>query len=95
MIIVREIFVAKPGMASKLARMFKEMEAVTGDKTRVFTDVTGNYNNVVMETQYENLAEFERRMKEYSEKTDKEMTELMKGYTDMYLVGRREIFKEW
>ena len=33
--------------------------------TRVMTDLTGKFNQVVMETEVKDLAEFERRMKEY------------------------------
>lgn len=44
-----------------------------------------------MEYEVENVAEFESRMKQYM--TDAAMREKMKGYTDLYLTGNREIFQ--
>lgn len=41
MIIVRDIFTAKPGMAGKLARQLKEAAAIWPQKTRVLTDLVG------------------------------------------------------
>ena len=94
MYIIRDTFKAKPGMASKLAGMFKEVMAKQGHKVRILTDVVGQYNTVAMEREVEGLAEFEKMMKEYSEGKDaKEMRENMKGYTDMYISGGREIYK--
>src|SRR5205085_11915134 len=67
MIVVRNCFVAKPGNASKLAAQLKEAVAVSGiPKFRVLTDLTGDFNRVVMEFEAENVGEFEARMKEYS-----------------------------
>ena len=94
MLIVREVFVAKPGCASKLATLFKETAktGMVGDYW-VMTDVTGDFNRVVLETKVENLAEFEKRMQEYM--SNKAMHEKMKGYTDLYQTGSREIFRLW
>jgi len=65
MLIIREVFTAKPGQASKLAKLFKK--GFAGDPTtRVMTDMVGDYNTVVVEVQVENLAEFEKQMKDYS-----------------------------
>lgn len=93
MIIVHDIFVCKPGNASKMAKMFKE--AMTGDKNMVniMTDMTGQFNRVIMVSQYENLTAYEKSWKDYQkdEETMKKMKEIMKGYTDMYLTGSREI----
>ncbi len=86
--IVRDIFVAKPGNASKLAKMFKKAMP----QARIMTDLVGEYNTVVMETQVADLAAFERMMEEYrAGKLDPAAA--MKGYTEMYLTGRREIFR--
>ena len=91
MIIVREIFTAKPGMASKLAKMFKEWSKDMPGNTRVMTDAVAEFNTVVLETEFENLQAFEKRMAEYKDNT--ELHKTMTGYTDMYLTGRREIFR--
>ena len=92
MLIVRESFVAKPGMASKLAMQMKEVMAAQPKwKTRIMTDAVGTFNTVVMETEVEDLAALAARVKEYEERTD--LREKMKGYTDMYVTGKREIFQ--
>lgn len=97
MILVREVFTAKPGQASKLAKLFKR--AFGNDpNVRIMTDLIGEYNTVVAEMQLENLAEFERQMAEYRSgkpdpKINPEVAEEMSKYTEMYLTGRREIFQ--
>ena len=94
MLIVREVFVAKPGCSSKLATLMKEsVQAGWVGKCRIMTDMTGDFNRVVLETEVESLAALEQRMKEYSD--NKAMHEKMKGYTDMYQTGSREIFRVW
>jgi hypothetical protein len=63
-------------------------------KTRIMTDLVGDYNMVVVEMEVESLAEFERQMEEYrSGKPDPKMAEEMSKYTEMYLTGRREIYQ--
>ena len=97
MIIVHDIFVAKPGNASKLAKMFKEATKESPDVKNILTDMTGAYNRVIMVTEYENLGAYEKnwdKMKENPEAM-KKMEEAMKGYQDMYLTGSREIFQVW
>jgi hypothetical protein len=91
MILIREVFVAKPGQASKLAALIKDVMSDRKDDVRIMTDLTGEFNQVVMETTLSDLATFEARMKEYG--TDPKMREKMKGYTEMWLTGRREIYR--
>lgn len=97
MFVIREVFTAKPGQASKLARLFKR--AFPADPTTlVMTDMVGDYNTVVVEVQVKSLAEFEKQMEEYrSGKPDPNMdpkvAEEMSRYTEMYVTGRREIFR--
>ena len=57
MIVVRNCFVAKPGMASKLAAQLKEAAAAApgGTKFRVMTDLTGDFNRVILEFDGENI----------------------------------------
>jgi hypothetical protein len=94
MLIVREVFVAKPGCASKLATLMKgTVQAGWVGNCRVMTDMTGDFNRVVLETEVESLAELEQRMKEYS--NNQALHEKMKGYTDLYETGGREIFRVW
>ena len=92
MYVIRETFTAKPGMASKLAAKFKDaMSDEKNAKVRVLTDAIGAFNTVVIETEVKELAEYEKRMKEYAERKD--MGERMKGYTDMYQSGKREVYR--
>lgn len=97
MLIVREVVTAKPGQASKLAKLFRK--GFGGDPpARVMTDLVGNYNTVVVEVQVKSLAEFEKQMEEYKSgkpdpKMDPQVAEEMSHYTEMYLTGRREIFQ--
>ncbi|HVG84996.1 MAG TPA: hypothetical protein VM820_10770 [Vicinamibacterales bacterium] len=92
MYIIRETFTARPGKASSLARLFKEIMAdVVGLKFRVLSDYVGEFNTVVMETEVEDFAAFERMMAEYGARRD--VRDKMKGYTDMYVTGRREVYK--
>ncbi len=96
MIIVHDIFVCKPGNASKLAKMFKE--SMSKEKNvSIMTDVTGQYNRVVMASWFDNLQAWEKSMDAYMNPTPemKASMEKMKGYTDMYLTGSREIYRTW
>ncbi|MDP4265755.1 MAG: NIPSNAP family protein, partial [Bacteroidota bacterium] len=67
MIIVHDIFICKPGNASKLAKMFKEAMAGESELVNIMTDMTGQYNKVVMVSQYENLTAYEKSWEKYKE----------------------------
>ncbi len=94
MIIIHDIFICKPGNASKVAKMFKSAMAGSRELVHIMTDMTGPYNKV---SQYENLAAYEKSFEKYKENTEemKKMTEAMAGYQDMYLTGSREIYQVW
>lgn len=97
MIIVHDIFICKPGNASKLAKMFKEAMAGNTELINIMTDMTGQYNRVIMVSKFENLTAYEKSWDKYQQDTEamKKMTEIMTGYQDMYLSGSREIYKVW
>lgn len=97
MIIVHDIFICKPGNASKLARKFKDAMSGNSELVNVMTDVTGTYNRVVMVTRYENLTAYEKSYEKYVDGSEemKRMKEAMEGYHDMYLMGSREIYQVW
>lgn len=97
MIIVHDIFVCKPGNASKMAKMFKEVMSGNKELVNIMTDMTGQYNRVIMVSQYENLTGYEKSFEAYSNPTEemKKKFAKMEGYTDMYLTGSREIYKVW
>lgn len=92
MIIVRNCFVAKPGMASKLAAQLKEAaSAMKITNHRVLTDVTGDFNRVVLEFEASSFSEFEERMSQY--RSDELFREKMKGYAELWETGSREIMQ--
>lgn len=97
MIQVHETFVCKPGNASKLAKKFKEAMAAMGEPVTILTDMTGQYNRVVLVSQFENLAAYENNWDKYKENPEamKKMEVAMSGYQDMYLTGSRDIYKLW
>ena len=93
MIVVRKCFVAKPGNASKLAAQLKEAMAAAGiADARILTDLTGDFNRVVLEFQVQSLSHVEGRMKQYQ--TDEHFKAKMKGYTDLWATGHRELLQE-
>jgi len=91
MIVVRSTFVAKPGQASKLAALFKTAGAAAKiPRHRVLTDVTGDFNRVVFEYEVDSVAAFETQMAELAGDA---MRAALKGYTDLYQTGTRELFR--
>lgn len=97
MIIVHETFVCKPGNASKLAKRFKEAMSGMKEFVNIMTDMTGQFNRVIIVLKYENLTAYENSWDDYKEHPEemKKMEEAMAGYTDMYLTGSREIYTVW
>jgi hypothetical protein len=92
MIVVRNTFVCKPGSASKLAAQLKAaVESKPEMKARVLTDLMGDFNRVVLEFDAADFGEWEGRMAEYEQEGG--FRDKMKGYTDHYMTGTREIFK--
>ena len=97
MIIVHDIFICKPGNASKVAKMFKEAMKGSEELVHIMTDMTGQYNRVIMVSKFENLTAYEQSWEKFKQNTEemKKMNETMKGYHDMYLTGSREIYQVW
>ncbi len=97
MIIVHDIFVCKPGNASKMAKMFKESLTIGQEGTTIMTDMTGQYNRVIMVSRFEDLTAYGKSWEEYKNPTPemKKSMKKMEGYTDMYLTGYREIYQVW
>lgn len=92
MMVVRSTFTAKPGQASKLAAQLKEMSAASNlINPRILTDVTGEFNRVIMEYEVESAAAFEEAFKQYS--SNPEIREKARGYTDLWITGSRELLR--
>ena len=97
MIIVHDTFICKPGNASKVAKLFKEAMAGNTEVVNIMTDMTGQFNKVVMVSKYENLTAYEKSFEKYMQDTAemKKMKEILKDYHEMYLTGSREIYRVW
>jgi hypothetical protein len=92
MIVVRNCFIAKPGHASKLAAQMKDAAtAAKMGKHRILTDLTGDFNRVILEYEADDVSGFEAMMKDYG--TNTAFREKMKGYTDLWVTGSREILQ--
>ena len=95
MIIVHDIFICKPGNASKIAKLFKEWADVAPKKNiQVMTDMTGQYHRVIIAARFENLAVYAEEMKTMGQTPqEKEVMDKFKDMNEMYVSGSREIFK--
>jgi hypothetical protein len=92
MFVIRNTFVAKPGCASKLAAQLKEaVAAFQMPGARVMSDVTGDFNRVIMEHTAESLEEFEKRMQEVM--GSPMYRERLAGYTELWMTGSREVLR--
>jgi hypothetical protein len=92
MLVVRNCFVAKPGNASKLAAQLKEASTSAKiPRSRVLTDLTGEFNRVILEFEVENVSGFEAQLNDYH--TNEAFRAKMKGYTDFWISGSRELLQ--
>jgi hypothetical protein len=93
MVIVRNVFTAKPGQASRLAKMFKQaMEGVCN--IRVLTDMVGTMNTVVMEMEFNSMADYEQMFLGYMAGNMPQATkDAMAGYNELWTKGQREVWK--
>ena len=95
--IVHDIFICKPGNASKVAKLFKEVMTSQPELVNIMTDLTGDFNKVVMVSKYDSLTAYEQSFQKFMQDTEemKKMKEKMQGYHEMYLTGSREIYQVW
>jgi hypothetical protein len=95
MLLIREVFNAKPGKATELVKKFKQvipyMEKEGLKNTRVMTDFVSKYWTVVIESETEELARFEKEVRGFTSKP--EVKEIMKDYMSLVDGGYREVFK--
>lgn len=97
MILVQDTFVCKPGNASKIAKKCKEVMGDDKNVRYILTDMTGQFHRVIMVSEYQDLADYQKAMESYKNPTP-EMQEAMKkmgNWNDMYISGGREIFQIW
>jgi hypothetical protein len=97
MIVIQDTFVCKPGNASKLAKLCKEVMGTFKETKSIMTDMTGPFNRVIIVSEYADLKAYQEAMENMGNMTpeQKEGMKKMDNYTEMYLTGSREIFKVW
>lgn len=96
MIVIRDIFQLEFGKAKEAIEVLKQSrEVLTGADyrvTRILADVTGEYYTIVMESEAESLAAYEKGMQQTPE-----LEEWQKVYRNKFVPlvrsGRREIFR--
>jgi len=95
MILIREVFTTKPGKAGELVKKFKQvipfMEKEGLKNTKIMTDLVAKYWTVVIESETEDFARFEKEVRGFTSKP--EVKEIMKDYMSLVDSGYREIFK--
>lgn len=97
MIVIRDVFRCKPGKAKTLIEQFKTAmplmmkDAEQTGNYRILVDAVSTYWTVVIESEAENLTEFEKRMSEMQ--PSEEAQKAMEGYMDNVDSGYREIFR--
>lgn len=96
MFVVRDVFKCKPGQAKNVIERFKKsmglLESGEGfNGFRILVDYVASYWTVVLESEVEDLAQFDRHMREWGERAD--VQEVMRGYMDSVESGYREIFR--
>lgn len=92
MILVRNVFQAKPGKGGELAKSMLEASAGGApSRWRVLTDLTsGPFDTVVLETEFESLAEWEQaRMRMFSDPAFIEGSQL---YGELVQSGHAELY---
>lgn len=97
MIIVNDIFICKPGNASKIAKLFKEWgDVVPKGNVKVMTDMTGQFHRVIIASSFDSLSAYEEEMKNMGQTPEEQkMMEKFKDMNEMYVSGSREILKVW
>jgi hypothetical protein len=102
MLLIRELMYCKPGkvkpMVEKFLAMSKLNEQAGMGKMRIMTDFCAErYWTIVAEFEVASLKDFEDMMSgkgpQLSAAAMKEMEQLMTGYHDFVVKGRREIYK--
>ena len=93
MYIIRNVFRCKPGQAKNVIEKFKAAMPIMQQiaKHRILVDQVATFWTVVIETETEDLAEFERILQERGK--DKEVQEAMSGYMEFVDNGFREIYR--
>ncbi len=93
MLLIRDVFRTKPGKAKELVKKFKQVMPLMETKlknTRIMTDIVSTYWTVVVESEVESLADFEKEARTTT--APDEVKEIMKDYMTLVDGGHREIY---
>lgn len=95
MFLIRDIMFCKPGQARPIVQKFLALDKLARPiglgAMRVMTDVSAErYWTVVSEMEVESLENYAKMTKQLME--SKEFQDAMKGYHDLVVEGRREIY---
>lgn len=95
MIVVREVFQLHYGKAREALALMKEMmkasSMMSANPPRLLTDAVGRYYTLIMESEFQDLAAFEKAMSE--ERGGEGMRELNARFVPLVMEGRREIYR--
>ena len=96
MIVVRNVFHCKPGLAKDLVAKLKASgQAMKSSKliegSRVLTDASATFWTVVFELEHTSLEQWEKSFQEYG--SNPKVRKDMEGYMDLVTGGHREIWK--
>ncbi|HWP84854.1 MAG TPA: hypothetical protein VNN17_06670 [Terriglobia bacterium] len=94
MIVVRDLFHIQPDQMKKAKELLGEGRAILRSQgyatLRAMTDLTGEYYTLVLESEYQNLAEFESATK--TVQSNARWQRFYPKLRKLILGGRREIF---
>ena len=94
MIIVRDLFHIQPDQMKKAKELIQEgreiMRRQGYSSVRVMTDLTGDYYRLVLEGEYNSLADFESAMKKVQ--ANRKWQQFYPKLRKLILGGHREIF---
>jgi len=93
MFVIRNVFRCKPGQARNVIDKFKAAMPIMLEiaKHRILVDEVASFWTVVIETETEDLAAFEKLLAERGQ--NKGFQDAMSGYMDSVDSGYREIFR--
>src|SRR5262245_19870583 len=97
MYVIREIMYCKPGKVGELVKKFKQLVPIMKDEglprpPRVMTDFTGEqFWTIVWEQDVESLDKWVEMMRRGP--SDPRAQQIMAGYHDLVVSGKREIYK--
>ena len=93
MFVIRNVFRCKPGQAKNVIEKFQKAMPLMQElaKQRILVDEVAGFWTVVVETETEDLAAFEKLLKERGQRQD--LRDAMSGYLDSVESGYREIFR--